>query len=352
MSCKGCKITILKLDEKTKHPIEGVRYYLYNNCYSAFGQTNIKGKVTFENLEKGHYELIEIGAPDGYIIDRQIKYIYIDACCNIYIGVDRLVFENKQETNDCLLTISKVDDNKKELYGATFSIFDGITEIEQTTNEFGKAYFHLPLSSQFILKETKCPIGYKKDEEEHIVSTDSNSNIYIDGVAKDEIEITNTLETIDITVNINWIDDNNKNDTRPNVIDIALYQNGMIYRVYTHQVLSGHCVFEKVPIYDELGIPYVYTINGEDLNPYNKTTIEFNILYQLKVFYITVYHTNITDENNPIIIIKESYLTEYGDDLSIFSKPFPGYYLIGDKSYYYSYITHDDAYTFQYKIMV
>lgn len=72
-----------KTDSKTGSKIEGVKFSLtgisdYGNTYDETLTSDKKGKVLFENLEKGTYTLTETFSDDDHILDREQKKVTVE----------------------------------------------------------------------------------------------------------------------------------------------------------------------------------------------------------------------------------------------------------------------------------
>ena len=87
------------------------------------------------------------------------------------------------------------------------------------------------------------------------------------------INLTNKLDSLPIKVTKIWRDEDNRYDTRPNSLDITVYQNGTVFEVITFtsaNMIGGNInVWEStinVPKFDENGNEYIYTISEDETN--------------------------------------------------------------------------------------
>ena len=86
--------------------------------------------------------------------------------------------------------------------------------------------------------------------------------------------ITNTSDPeIPLTITKIWKDDNNMNNTRPDSLDITVYQNGQVYQVLTFTSANASAsntnvwaTTINVPEYDAQGNKYIYTISEDESN--------------------------------------------------------------------------------------
>ncbi len=120
------RIKIVKNDEDTNEPIQGVTFQLTkeDGTVIANSTTNENGEATFPNLYQGNYILKEIATNDNYIL--------LDKEFNVNVEFDKTTTEtitNEHKKGD--LTVYKVDkdNNKIALGGVTFDLY---------SEEFGK----------------------------------------------------------------------------------------------------------------------------------------------------------------------------------------------------------------------
>ena len=120
------KIKIIKNDEDTNEPIQGVTFQLTKDdgTVIANATTNENGEATFPNLYQGNYILKEIATNDNYILS--------DAEFNVNVEFDKTTSQtitNEHKKGD--LTVYKVDkdNNRIALGGVTFDLY---------SEEFGK----------------------------------------------------------------------------------------------------------------------------------------------------------------------------------------------------------------------
>ena len=92
--------------------------------------------------------------------------------------------------------------------------------------------------------------------------------------AENALIVTNSRETeTRLTITKIWVDDNNMYFTRPDSLDITVYQNGVVYRVLTFTNMNADInnsnVWKStisVPMYDANGNECVYTISEDESN--------------------------------------------------------------------------------------
>lgn len=175
--------------------------------------TNTEGKVTSKALPLGEYSVREIQAPNGFVLNSEIKDISL-----VYenqeteIVYDNASFKNERQKVD--LTVYKKDyDTNDGLLCAEFGIYakDNIynynneiviekgTLIEKvTSNETGKVHFEtdLPLA-EYEIKEIQAPIGYSSSNQ--IIKVDATYKGQDIETIENEYEFKNKIITVEIS---------------------------------------------------------------------------------------------------------------------------------------------------------
>lgn len=166
------KFELLKYDDNSeeKNPLEGVKFSVKG--IDGFGkeinfefETDEKGLYTSDYLEYGTYEIVEIEAKEGYVLDATPILIHIKSN-------DELVFVTK--ANKMIfggldfIKIDSKDEDKTPIKGATIEI-RGVSELNSNyvdtfeSSEEGNR-FSLPYG-KYELREINAPTGYIKTEE-------------------------------------------------------------------------------------------------------------------------------------------------------------------------------------------
>lgn len=143
--------------------------------------TNSEGKATSRELPLGEYSVREIKAPEGMVINHEVKnvsLVYKDQ--NTAIVYDKASFVNERQKVDVNVTKKDADEDIG-LLGSEFDIYAqaDITNYKgeivvrkgdlietATSNTEGKLHFKsdLPLT-KFEIKEIKAPIGYSSSNQ-------------------------------------------------------------------------------------------------------------------------------------------------------------------------------------------
>ncbi len=146
--------------------------------------------------------------------------------------------------------------------------------------------------------------------EEHDINL-SNGDSYTSKI--DGMNITNKLTgKVSKTVDVTWVDKKNANDTRPENLNVDLYQNGTKISDYNITVENEDSyTFSNLEKYDENGKLYEYTVKNTDSIPGYDTTIDgFEITNKLveKNYTVEYYYDGIINSE------KTDTLTAYYKD--------------------------------------
>ncbi len=195
---------------------------------------------------------------------------------NVSYSTDDLTVTNTLSSN-IILTITKIwVDNDNEL---------GLrpNELTITLLQNGNDYKTITLSgdSSTWTQEIEVP---KYDDNQHEYTytikeiTDNVNSDYSDiTYSETDLSVTNKLKkNNDLTITKVWIDDNNKHLTRPDFIEVQVYQNGKEYKkVKLSSDSNWKSTIKDVPIYDNNGAKYTYTIKEPKATEYyDKVTID------------------------------------------------------------------------------
>ena len=172
-------------------------------------------------LKKGEYELTELKAPDGYLVNKNKIKIKVDDDIDIkfstnkdelFYNVD--VYNEKPKGN---INVIKVDEDGNELYGVEIGLFDkNHKKISSLiTNKDSNIFSDLSLGTYYI-KELNTLDGYILDNKEYKVQlsyVDDNTSI-----VKKSIKLVNEKIKCDV-VYITSSDNEKLSDVEINVYD-------------------------------------------------------------------------------------------------------------------------------------
>lgn len=162
-------INLVKVERDTMQPLANAKFRI-SQVGSSFVKeyvTDQNGEVDLKNLEHGAYEVKEISAPSGYLIDESTRIIQINANGNA-----QFVFTNTAKPT---LTVKKLDAITNDpLANAEFKIYrmsddtpSGELNFIGTyyTDEFGEIKLNNLAAGWYKITETKAPDGYELAKE-------------------------------------------------------------------------------------------------------------------------------------------------------------------------------------------
>lgn len=137
--------------------------------------TDVNGKAESGRLDLGQYEVKEVEAPSGYILDSTPKQVNLKVDKNKAHLDYNLSFLNKSEETE--LKIMKMDkETEEKLEGAVFTLEDNDgNKLETTTGKDGCAVIKNIPEGEYNVKETAPPKGYKNDAEDQTVKIGGES---------------------------------------------------------------------------------------------------------------------------------------------------------------------------------
>ena len=128
-------IHLVKVDSVTMQPLPNVRFAVKqkDGNYQWEYTTDERGEIDLSKLTPGAYEIFELAAPEGYLMDDAVRYIEIKPDDTAY-----LVFTNTPKPK---LRIVKTSSDGSPLAGVQFRIArieDGTHYLDRTTDEHGE----------------------------------------------------------------------------------------------------------------------------------------------------------------------------------------------------------------------
>ena len=161
------RILLHKVDKVTGKGIYGAVFLLYDSNHNPIGEyvTDQDGYIyADEGLADGRYYLREIKAAPGYVLDPELKTIYVR-----YGSTTEIEWSNTAECGQIQIIKKSADDNATNglpagtlLEGAVFEIYDKVGNVVDTiqSDRNGRAISKtLPLS-RYTVREIKAPANY------------------------------------------------------------------------------------------------------------------------------------------------------------------------------------------------
>ncbi len=156
-------LTIMKRDADTNNLLEDAVFNIYRDGQLVTAVvTNDYGVAHVDGLSEGYYEIEEVAAPDGYILDGTRHGIYIDSYNPATDDDPMLIVTNTKLPS---LRVRKLDaETMKPLENAVFEIRKD-TELlgKYTTDSYGEIELTDIQPGVYEAKEVKAPDGYVTD---------------------------------------------------------------------------------------------------------------------------------------------------------------------------------------------
>ncbi|MGL9922386.1 SpaA isopeptide-forming pilin-related protein [Enterococcus sp. DIV1758] len=162
-------IKIIKQDGYTKQRLAGAQFKFRDttNNYTATFTADRNGEVLIPGLAGDRiYEITEIKAPNGYIIDRRVHKVDLRG----QGGKTYTLVLNNQAQKGAIKIIKQDTDTRKRLAGAKFRFRDTTNNYTATFTANGNGEVLIPgLSSDRIyeITEIQAPTGYALDRKVH-----------------------------------------------------------------------------------------------------------------------------------------------------------------------------------------
>ena len=164
---KSSRILLHKVDKATGKGIYGAVFLLYDSNHNPIGEyvTDQEGYIyADEGLADGRYYLREIKAAPGYVLDPELKTIYVR-----YGSTTEIEWSNTAECGQIQIIKKSADDNATNglpagtlLEGAVFEIYDKAGNVVDTikSDHNGRAVSKMLPLSRYTVREIKAPANY------------------------------------------------------------------------------------------------------------------------------------------------------------------------------------------------
>lgn len=233
------KLKIIKKDDETQKPIEGVTFELYNSNGEKIttATTNTNGEIEFNNLFEGNYTLKETKTNENYILNEDTKF-------DIHITFNKettLEIENEHKKGN--LTIYKVDkdNNHIALGNVGFELYSEETGSligTYYTDADGKIEIKNLRTGNYLLKEINTNQWYNLAEDTQIeVKWNETTNTTVeDELKKSQIKVIK-------------VDKDNNQIKIPNVVfEVLDVNNNLLETIKTNE--QGEAYTNKYSIRD------------------------------------------------------------------------------------------------------
>ena len=167
---KRGNLKLVKQDKDSRKRLAGAQFRWRDTVNGNTGvvTTNSNGEAILYNFSVNRiYEITEIKAPNGYILDRTVHKILLPAN---YAGKTYTFTKNNQAQKGAIKIIKQDTDTRKRLAGAKFRFRDTTNNYTATFTANGNGEVLIPgLSSDRIyeITEIQAPTGYALDSRVH-----------------------------------------------------------------------------------------------------------------------------------------------------------------------------------------
>ena len=307
------RVRINKKDLNTKNLInkEGAVFKIKNinnNTYITEELKTNKEGYAYIDLTNGKYEIEEVKAPKGYVINKES--IQIDINDNItlndkYYDVD--IYNDKPKGK---ISINKKDEDGNALNGVLIGLFDkNHNKISSITTKENNYFDNLELGTYYV-KELDTLEGYILDEKEYKINLSyKNDKTY---VVEKTLDIVNKKIKCDIVyiskeslkdIQISLFDENNKivfegKTNEEGKITISNLPYGKYY-IKQIKVPKGYILNEEEYIFyvnDSTCFSNIEVHNEKTTMPITSTSINKSICFVISLSLIGVY--NLVKKNN------------------------------------------------------
>ncbi|WP_281679046.1 Cna B-type domain-containing protein, partial [Eggerthia catenaformis] len=193
-------------------------------------------------------------------------------------------FKPKSSGNDFSIKVFKKNENGQGLAGAKFEVVKAATGTvvgNITTDKNGNGRIDNLSKENYIIRETKAPLGYiKSDQEVEVKTSDFN-----DGSKEAVKEIVNKKEKTSVSGKKIWKDEDNRDGIRPKEIEVVLYANGYAIQNKTVEADADgnwNYKFDDLDKYDDDGNLIDYMVKEEAVAGYKAIYDGFNITNEHK----------------------------------------------------------------------
>lgn len=169
---------VIKRDESGR-PLQGAKFQLQNGSTVSAGPftTDANGEVIFRNMPTGGYSLVEVSAPEGYLIDGNQNWQIIEVSHGV---MNQIVITNKTIKGN--IQVTKLDslDSNRTLSGAEFKLYNSSGGHVATAQSDGSgvARFNNIPYGRYTVKETKAPVGYVLNPDPISFNVTTNGQTY------------------------------------------------------------------------------------------------------------------------------------------------------------------------------
>ena len=310
-SVNNVKVRINKRDISTKNIIKkkDVTFSVKNLEDNSIVElkTNDEGYVD-TYLKKGKYEIQEINAPNGYVVNKEKIVVQIDDNIKMIDGAFNIdIYDDKPKGK---IIINKKDEDNKNLNGVEIGLFDKNHNKISSIITSGNDYFDNLHLGTYYIKEIDTLNGYLLDNKEYKIDLK-----YVDDktyTVEKQLELINKKIRCDIVyisseklkdIEINVYDENNNivfkgKTNEKGILTINNLPYGKYY-IKQIKVPKGYILNEDEYIFyvnDSTCNSKINVSNEKTIMPITSTSINKSICFALILGFIGI--TNYVKKNN------------------------------------------------------
>ena len=166
------RITIEKVCSETGERLAGAVFHIYDENSERVDviTTDKYGIAVSRDLPLGDYTVIEMYAPEGFIIDGASHDVTLSWESQYVAIVHEFITVENQPIRGSIRIIKVCAETDNRLAGAVFGLYqNGVRIAEATTCENGYAYFHEIPFGEFEIRELYAPEGFVLSDEVFVV---------------------------------------------------------------------------------------------------------------------------------------------------------------------------------------
>ena len=217
LKANTANVLVRKADRETDEPLSNVKFELLDENKNKISEvtTNEKGEGIFQNLYPRKVYIKEVQAPDGYIINSELKEINLE-----YDKTSEVKFTNEKQKGKLQITKEDSENEKIKLENVEFEVKDSENKLVEKikTNKEGVAITsNLPIgkykvreiatNKDYILSDIESEINVEYNRTSNIVITNEekkgkvkvvkadkdNNSIKLEGVEFEIIDVDNNV---------------------------------------------------------------------------------------------------------------------------------------------------------------
>ncbi|WP_326845328.1 Cna B-type domain-containing protein [Streptococcus gallolyticus] len=245
-----------------------------NNYDISISSDNTSFSINLGNISRGYSIVYKVKANYDLVNGEQIKNsaIYYSENEEISHANNTVYYQSASGTANGYnysLTVQKVNESGEALAGAEFTVTresTGQVVGTITTGADGTATIGGLLKDNYIITETKAPIGYAIADP---VTAEANNST---------VTVTDKKATVEVTGTKTWDDNNNQDGLRPESITVNLLANGTVVDTKTVTADDNWTyTFSDLDQYDTDGNDITYTVSEETVAGYTTAVDGYNI---------------------------------------------------------------------------